>query len=99
MNTNSFASTFTYKNKINFTGVPFNLPVLTSDDYKLANIFTITPEFCFRPDKICDELLGDDSLEFILFYINKIKHISELYIGKTIYWFDIDTLSAKGLIK
>ena len=95
----NFSDQFLYKNKTYFSGLPFKLPILSKDDFKEANIFTITPEFCFRPDKICNELWGDDSLEFILLYINNIKDISELHAGRNLYWFDIDTLSAKGLLK
>ena len=99
MNIQNFSSTFIYKNKVNFSGIPFQLPILSKKDYDEAYIFTITPKFCYRSDKICNEIWGDDSLEFILFYINKINSVSELYIGKTLYYFDNDTLSAKGLIK
>ena len=99
MHIHSFSELFIYKNKTLFSGIPFNLPILKEEDYKNAKIFTITPEFCFRPDKICKELWNDEALELLLFYINKIKNISELYVGKNIYWFESDVLSEKGLIQ
>lgn len=99
MQIHSFSDLFIYKNKTYFSGIPFNLPILKDEDYKDAKIFTITPEFCFRPDKICHELWNDESLELILFYINKIKNISELTIGKNLYWFESDMLANKGLVK
>lgn len=99
MNIQNFSNSFIYKNKVSFSGLPFNLPILTKDDYNEAFLFTVTAEYCYRSDKICNEIWGDDSLEFILFYINKIKDLSELYIGRNLYYFDSDTLTAKGLLK
>ncbi len=99
MHIHNFSDLFVYKNKTTFSGIPFNLPILNDADYKTARVFTITPEFCFRPDKICKELWNDEALELILFYINKIVDISELTVGKNLYWFESDILSQKGLIQ
>ena len=93
----NFSDTFIYKNKTKFSGLPYYLPIIT--DYSSAKIFTITPEYKYRPDKICNEIWSDQDLVMILDYINKFHHIEDYYIGRNVYYFDYEELSGMGLLR
>ncbi len=71
------------------------------DFYQYKNYYktlVIVPKFQFRPDKIAYSLWNNQYLTWVLDAINNFHHVSEYYIGRSIYYLEDDFLTNLGIL-